>query len=405
MIKLNEDIEFVLKKLLEYGEGYIVGGYIRDYFLGIEPNDCDFTTNIEQERLKEIFKQYSPKSIHKKLEVTRIKYNKVYYQIARIRGEEGETLEERLFQDLIKRDITVNTLAFDGENLHYIDGAMEDLENRIIRFIGIPNKTIEEDSIRILRAIRIFGSKKFDSFDEESRKAIARNRFLLLKVDRSRIILEFEKIFGSDNLGVIFKTLDELKVLEVIFPYVKGIDMSLAYSLLDNPPNSYSTKIAYFLYPIYNKIIKENHLGYAEEKSIEILKSLGINEKVSKKVRNLLRNQYYFFKLEWKDEKIIRHELLNFFKNSGYPKGFYEKVLDFIDKETDFKYVISEKKLRLISNNMKKSEFPKFFNFILHLHKFDKKGVTLDYVEKGINRIKEILEEENKIILEENDVR
>ncbi len=54
---------------------------------------------------------------------------------------------------------------------------------------------------------------------------------------------------------------------------------------------------------------------------------------------------------------------------------------------------------------MKKSEFPKFFNFILHLHKFDKKGVTLDYVEKGINRIKEILEEENKIILEENDVR
>ena len=48
MIKLNEDIEFVLKKLLEYGEGYIVGGYIRDYFLGIEPNDCDFTTNIEQ---------------------------------------------------------------------------------------------------------------------------------------------------------------------------------------------------------------------------------------------------------------------------------------------------------------------------------------------------------------------
>ena len=88
-----------------------------------------------------------------------------------------------------------------------------------------------------------------------------------------------------------------------------------------------------------------------------------------------------------------------------FPKGFYEKVLDFIDKETDFKYVISEKKLRLISNNMKKSEFPKFFNFILHLHKFDKKGVTLDYVEKGINRIKEILEEENKIILEENDVR
>ena len=202
---------------------------------------------------------------------------------------------------------------------------MEDLENRIIRFIGIPNKTIEEDSIRILRAIRIFGSKKFDSFDEESRKAIARNRFLLLKADRSRIILEFEKIFGSDNLGVIFKTLDELKVLEVIFPYVKGIDMSLAYSLLDNPPNSYSTKIAYFLYPIYNKIIKENHLGYAEEKSIEILKSLGINEKVSKKVRNLLRNQYYFFKLEWKDEKIIRHELLNFLKILAILKVFMKK--------------------------------------------------------------------------------
>lgn len=394
MIKLNEDIEFVLKKLQEYGEGYIVGGYIRDYLLGIEPNDCDLTTSIEQERLKKIFNQHSPKSIHKRLEVTRIKYNKVYYQIARIRGEEGETSEERLFQDLLRRDITVNSFAFDGENLHYIDGAMEDLENKVIKFLGIPDKTIDEDPIRILRAIRIFGSKKFNSFDEESRKAIERNRFSLLKADRSRITLEFEKIFGSDNLGIIFKTLDELKVLEIIFPYVKGVDMSLAYSLLNNPPDSYSTKIACLLYPIYNKIISETHLGYAEEESIKILKRLGVNEKVGKKVRNLLRSQYNFFKLEWKDEKIIRHELLTFFKNSGYPRDFYEKVLEFVDKETDFKYVISEKKLRLISNSMKKSELPKFFNFILHLYKFDNKGVTLDYVEKGINRIKEILEED-----------
>ena len=56
-IKLNHNIEFILNLLKEEGQGYIVGGFVRDIFLGLNPKDCDFVTDIEYERLKEIFIQ------------------------------------------------------------------------------------------------------------------------------------------------------------------------------------------------------------------------------------------------------------------------------------------------------------------------------------------------------------
>ena len=46
-IKLNHNIEFILNLLKEEGQGYIVGGFVRDIFLGLDPKDCDFVTDIE----------------------------------------------------------------------------------------------------------------------------------------------------------------------------------------------------------------------------------------------------------------------------------------------------------------------------------------------------------------------
>ena len=64
-IKLNHNIEFILNLLKEEGQGYIVGGFVRDIFLGLDPKDCDFVTDIEYDRLKEIFKKFKPKEMGK----------------------------------------------------------------------------------------------------------------------------------------------------------------------------------------------------------------------------------------------------------------------------------------------------------------------------------------------------
>ena len=63
--ELNEDTRFILDTLNKNGEGYMVGGSVRDILLNIEPKDYDFTTNINYSNLKELFKDYSPKEIGK----------------------------------------------------------------------------------------------------------------------------------------------------------------------------------------------------------------------------------------------------------------------------------------------------------------------------------------------------
>ena len=63
--KLNQDVKFILDILNKNGDGYIVGGSVRDMLLGSEPKDYDFTTNIAYPALKDLFKDYHPKEIGK----------------------------------------------------------------------------------------------------------------------------------------------------------------------------------------------------------------------------------------------------------------------------------------------------------------------------------------------------
>ena len=74
-INLFKDEKEILEILQKYGEGYIVGGYVRDSLLGIEPSDCDFVTNLDYSKLLEIFKDFSPKEIGKHFGIIQIIYN------------------------------------------------------------------------------------------------------------------------------------------------------------------------------------------------------------------------------------------------------------------------------------------------------------------------------------------
>ena len=54
-IKLSKEVKFILNELNKYGQGYIVGGAVRDHLMGKNPDDYDFATNINYSRLKNIF--------------------------------------------------------------------------------------------------------------------------------------------------------------------------------------------------------------------------------------------------------------------------------------------------------------------------------------------------------------
>lgn len=88
-MKLDKNIKLILKILQENGQGYIVGGFIRDTLLGLEPKDCDFVTDIEYDKLLNIFKEYYPKEIGKHFGIIQIKIEGVHYEIAKMRQDKG----------------------------------------------------------------------------------------------------------------------------------------------------------------------------------------------------------------------------------------------------------------------------------------------------------------------------
>ena len=197
----------VLNKFYENGYlAYIVGGYPRDYLLGIKTKDIDICTNASPKQIMEIFdtegvsdiKYGSVKVIYKnyKFDVTTfrkdIKYedNRKPIKIKYIND---------LKKDLLRRDFTINTICIDrDENIIDILNAREDIDNRIINTVGNPRYRLKEDSLRILRAIRFASILDF-TIDSKTKYYIVKYGYLLKKLSGSRKKEELDKIFSSVN--------------------------------------------------------------------------------------------------------------------------------------------------------------------------------------------------------------
>lgn len=217
---MNETALKVLNKINSFGyKAYIVGGYPRDIYLGRNSIDIDICTSATPKQLKEIFKE----SILSKQEygsVTLI-YEKVTFEITTFR-KEIKYQDNRfpvkikyidsLIDDLERRDFTINTLCIDS-NGYTIDllNAKNDIDNKIIRCVGNTKKKIKEDILRSLRAIRFATILDF-KLDDELKKVIKKNGYLLKKLSYYRKKEELEKIFSSPNCRYGLDLLLELKL-------------------------------------------------------------------------------------------------------------------------------------------------------------------------------------------------
>lgn len=219
-----ENACLLLEILKENGyEGYIVGGYVRDYLLNKESFDIDITTNATPKELREIFKdskiskdEYGSVVItikNNKFEVTTYR-KEIKYQDNRkpIEFEYIDTLEE----DLKRRDFTINSICMDKDkNIIDIFNAKSDIDKKIINTIGDANKKFNEDVLRILRAIRFATVLNF-KLSEEVKIAILENKYLLKNLSYNRKKEELDKIFASNNAGYGIKLLKELDLLKVL---------------------------------------------------------------------------------------------------------------------------------------------------------------------------------------------
>lgn len=225
-IKLNHNIEFILNLIKEEGQGYIVGGFVRDIFLGLNPKDCDFVTDIEYERLKEIFKKFKPKEMGKHFGIIQIKIDGIPYEIAKMREDIGIPLDRKvqkveftknIYDDLKRRDFTINAIAYDGEKFYFGEKSKEDIENKVLRFVGDCTQRIKEDPLRILRYFRFLATKDLKYFPETIDE-IKKSKNLIQNLSAERIRDEFSKTITGKNAYKVLKLMSENKILEEIIP-------------------------------------------------------------------------------------------------------------------------------------------------------------------------------------------
>ena len=208
----------LLRKIQKYGyKAFVVGGFVRDLNLGLSQNkDIDITTDAPVDKLLEIFSDYSPKVF--KYNTIKFKVDHYYIDIAHFREEfivDGCNVVE-LTDDIIKdskrRDFTINSIYMDC-NGEYFDPnkGLDDLKNRIIRFIGNPVQRLNEDPSRLLRFIYFYS--KYDlnyiSEDVEAIKSISNE--IIKKCDKAlfdKYISKVKKSCNKEKFNNIICTLD-----------------------------------------------------------------------------------------------------------------------------------------------------------------------------------------------------
>ncbi len=204
---MNEVALKLLKRINGNGYlAYLVGGYPRDIYLGRNTLDYDICTNATPKDLKNIFgnlilpnEQYGSITLivhNTRFEITTFRRD-IKYENNR-KPIEIEYIND-LLEDLKRRDFVMNTMCIDANgNIIDLLNAKEDINNRIINTVGDPFKKIEEDSLRILRAVRFATTLDF-KLSDELKEAIKKFRYLLKNLSYYRKKEELDKIFSSSN--------------------------------------------------------------------------------------------------------------------------------------------------------------------------------------------------------------
>ena len=224
---------------------FVIGGYVRDCFLGRPSKDIDIVVEGSGIELAEAVGErvHSNVSVFRNFGTAMLRYRGIEVEFVGARKEsyrrdsrkpivEDGTLED----DQLRRDFTINAMAFSLQKDDFgalVDpfGGIRDLAAGIIRTPLDPDTTYSDDPLRMVRAIR-FATKlttedqKF-SIVQESLDSIRRNRERMEILSKERIVEELNKILVTPKPSIGFRLLDETGLLDYVLPQLaklKGVE-------------------------------------------------------------------------------------------------------------------------------------------------------------------------------------
>ncbi len=228
---IDQEALKVLYRLRDAGfAGYLVGGGVRDLYLNKRPKDFDVSTDARPGQLRRLFR--NSRTIGRRFRLVQVFFrgNKIIeVSTLRSQGEPDADASDAILpsnntfgtleEDAFRRDLTINSLFYEIENKTIIDyvGGVEDLDRKIIRIVGEPERRIIRDPVRMLRAIRHAARNRFH-IEEQSWQAILRHREKLTLCPPSRIRDELLKDLHSGAAASWFDVATRSSIFYVLLP-------------------------------------------------------------------------------------------------------------------------------------------------------------------------------------------
>jgi poly(A) polymerase len=216
----------IVERLQKAGfAAFWVGGCVRDFLLGREPDDFDIATDAKPEQVEKLFKRTIP--VGKKFGVMIVVEGGHQFQVATFRAEadyqDGRRPEKIIFAnaeaDASRRDFTVNGLFYDPltKKIHDWVGGEKDLHAKIIRTIGKPEERFAEDHLRLLRAVRFAAQLDFE-IEPKTFVAVKKLAPKIKIISAERIRDELLKLFSPPHAACGLELLRQSNLLEHILP-------------------------------------------------------------------------------------------------------------------------------------------------------------------------------------------
>ncbi len=206
---------------------YLVGGCVRDLLVGLKPKDFDIVTMATPEQVQKIIRPSH--LIGRRFRLVLVRRYGQQFEISTFRAlnykseESPEEVDENIYgepkEDALRRDFTINGLFYDPYNNQIIDHTegLNDIRSRVVRMIGDPQARIEQDPIRILRALR-FAHKINFSLEPSLRQMMLEHSHQLSNAVLPRVREEILKILRLDDPTKAFWEAYDLGILKVILP-------------------------------------------------------------------------------------------------------------------------------------------------------------------------------------------
>ena len=231
------------KRILDAGGSVnFVGGAVRDLLLDREVHDYDLATNLKPEALARLFPRTH--SVGARFGTVLVIERSAVYEITTFRrdglytdGRRPDAVEwaDTIEEDLARRDFTINAMACDPTTGAILDpfGGLRDLEARVIRAVGDPERRFGEDGLRLFRAVRFASQLDFE-IEPATLRGLVVCAPMLEKIAPERVRDEFDKLLAVERPSSGLALLHETGLLRRFLP-----ELAACYGVPQNPHHAY----------------------------------------------------------------------------------------------------------------------------------------------------------------------